>query len=194
MQVTVKQGQNIFDVAMQTAGSISAAFALAMLNGAGITDDLAIGDVLTVPAPVDKSMLQHYSDNGVVPATAVSGHPVPFAGIAGSLPDSDAEYSRRVTDRVTVKQGQNIFDIAIQTAGSVSAAFSMAMLNGSSITDDLAIGDVLTVSTPADKGMLRYYRNAGIIPATATATVTDNILKMEGISYWFINDDFVVNG
>lgn len=72
MQVTVKQGQTIFDIAIQTAGSVSAAFATARLNGLGVTDDLSVGDTLTIAPVADKRMLQHYQDTGNVPATAIS--------------------------------------------------------------------------------------------------------------------------
>jgi len=93
--------------------------------------------------------------------------------------------------QVTVKQGQNIFDIAIQTAGSVSAAFATAILNGIGITEDLVVGDVLMVAAATDKRMLQHYRDAGIVPATATGS--SFFPGQEGVGYWIIGSDFVIS-
>ena len=87
MQVTVKQGQTIFDIAIQTAGSVEAAFSAARLNGMGITDDLTVGDTLISPPVIDKRMLRHYNDAGIVPATAtVTNYPV-YSEPALDLPE-----------------------------------------------------------------------------------------------------------
>jgi len=93
--------------------------------------------------------------------------------------------------QVTVKQGQTIFDIAVQTAGSVQAAFAAAMLNGLSVTDDLAIGDTLAIPPVADKGMLQHYKDTGTVPATALDANAAS--RLEGIGYWFVQYDFVVS-
>lgn len=47
---TISDGQSLLDVALQELGSIAALFDLADANGLGITDALAAGQVLAVPA------------------------------------------------------------------------------------------------------------------------------------------------
>lgn len=47
--VTVKDGQTLFDIAVQSLGSVDRVFDLAQLNGIGITDDLTSGQILLLP-------------------------------------------------------------------------------------------------------------------------------------------------
>jgi hypothetical protein len=44
---------------------------------------------------------------------------------------------------VTVKDGQTLFDIAIQSLGSADRVFDLAQLNGLSLSDELTSGQVL---------------------------------------------------
>lgn len=94
-------------------------------------------------------------------------------------------------EKVVVKQ--SLLDIAIQCCGSVEAVFDIAVLNDLSITDELVVGKAIQCDTVADVNIANYYRNRNLKPATALSlddkiTLTTN----EGISYWAINDDFVV--
>jgi hypothetical protein len=91
--------------------------------------------------------------------------------------------------QVTVKQGQTLFDIAIQTAGDPGAAFSAALLNDLSLTGDLVIGSVLIPPQAVNKRMLQHYSDAAIVPASAQNTG----VRPEGIGYWIIEEDFVVS-
>jgi hypothetical protein len=70
--VTVEQGQNMLDVALQHCGNTSAAFAIAKLNGLSLTDDLIAGSSLIIPDVVEPAMVQYLSDNNIVPATGTS--------------------------------------------------------------------------------------------------------------------------
>ena len=47
--VTVKDGQTLFDIAVQSLGIVDRVFDLAQLNGLGITDELASGQELLLP-------------------------------------------------------------------------------------------------------------------------------------------------
>lgn len=70
---------------------------------------------------------------------------------------------------ITVLHNQTIFDIALQSFGSVEAVFDIALLNGISVTDILPVG--LNLELPdADYGfreVVNYYKSNRIAPATA---------------------------
>lgn len=94
-------------------------------------------------------------------------------------------------EKVVVKQ--SLLDIAIQCCGSVEAVFDIAVLNDLSITDELIVGQTIQCNKITDVNIANYYRNRNLKPATGLSfddkiTLTTN----EGISYWAINDDFIV--
>ncbi len=47
--VTVRDGQTLFDIAIQSLGIVDRVFDVAQLNGLGITDELMSGQVLLLP-------------------------------------------------------------------------------------------------------------------------------------------------
>jgi hypothetical protein len=91
---------------------------------------------------------------------------------------------------IRVLSGQSIFDLAIQSAGSAEAAFEMALLNGVSITDDLA-GMELTEPAPMNRLAVNYYKQNGILPATSDLPDFE-APEREGIGYWAIGNDFII--
>jgi hypothetical protein len=93
---------------------------------------------------------------------------------------------------VKVLNGQSLFDIAIQAAGSVEAAFDIALANGIGITDDLPAGTVLVIPAVLNRRVADYYRANDIKPATALGT-QDVEFVMEGINYWRLEYDFEVS-
>lgn len=96
---------------------------------------------------------------------------------------------------ITVLHNQSLFDIAIQHTGVVENAFSIAKANNISITAFLASGSKLTIPTEVqiNNDVKNYYDARKIQPATGTTEGTDNGLEeLEGISYWIINKNFVV--
>ena len=93
---------------------------------------------------------------------------------------------------IKVLNGQSLFDIAIQAAGSVEAVFDIALANGISITDDLEPGTVLVVPAVLNRQMAEYYRINNIRPATALSAA-DEMLLHEGIGFWFIEFYFIVS-
>ncbi len=86
---------------------------------------------------------------------------------------------------IIVKQGQTLFDIALQYCGSADAAFEIARINNRNITDDPAPGDVLKLPHVRDKRVVKYFADYKLIPASAI------IEKKEGIGYWIIQSDFI---
>lgn len=92
--------------------------------------------------------------------------------------------------QVTVKQGQTLFDIAIQTAGDAAAAFHAALLNGLSLTDDLTAGVALIAPQIANRRMQAHYADNAILPASAQNAGGS---KPEGIGYWVVENDFIVS-
>lgn len=96
-------------------------------------------------------------------------------------------------ERITILDGQSLFDLAIQHAGSIDAVFALASANGLSVTDDLAAGGLVDAVDVSSKPIANYYANNGLTPATAL-TADDKLVaaEMEGISYWAINVDFIV--
>lgn len=94
---------------------------------------------------------------------------------------------------------QSLLDIALQHTGKVENAFGIAVANGISITDDLIVGGVLSISDDMTKNndILSYYTAKNIQPATAIQMITaadDHLAqRQEGISAWAINYDFKVS-
>ncbi|MEG1842421.1 MAG: hypothetical protein RR221_06875 [Alistipes sp.] len=88
---------------------------------------------------------------------------------------------------------QSLIDVAIQTSGSVEAAFALATRNGLSITDNLPSCEIFTVE-PVCKIVVERYRSRGIRPATALED--SNTIPMPsagGVGYMAIEIDFVVS-
>jgi len=70
METIVLEGQSLLDIAVQECGSVEAVIAIAVLNNISITDDLQVGQVLQMPAPVNKQIAQYYKSKNLKPATA----------------------------------------------------------------------------------------------------------------------------
>ena len=93
-------------------------------------------------------------------------------------------------------QGQSLFDIAIQAAGTPEAAFELAMGNGLSITDELPAGSPLN---PPQGGLranavAAYYTQRNLHPATGISeTEVAEAFGGEGIEFWYVEYDFIVN-
>jgi len=69
-QVTVLNGQTLFDLALQCCGDTGAAYDIAVLNDIEVTSYPAAGTVLAVPDPYNKKVYNHYTTNNIKPATA----------------------------------------------------------------------------------------------------------------------------
>lgn len=90
---------------------------------------------------------------------------------------------------VKVKDRQSLLDMAVQTAGSMEAAFGLAAANGVSLTD----GQVLDTVAVENADTVRRYSVQGIQPATALSEEEMAALAQEGINFMGIEIDFVVS-
>lgn len=68
---------------------------------------------------------------------------------------------------IVVLEGQSLFDLALQKGGSIEAVFDFAVVNGLSITDDIAPGMGLLPPDAKRKQIVDYYSKHGLKPGTA---------------------------
>lgn len=92
---------------------------------------------------------------------------------------------------ISVKSRQSVFDVAIQACGSVEGAIELAMLNGWSLTEELEAGAVVMVGKEINSKVKRFYDYNEICPATSISTA--DVIREDGIEYWAIENDFIVN-
>lgn len=176
--VSVAPGQSLYDIAVQHAGSAEAVFGIAAANGLAVTDALTPGQVLQVPEVADKRVrriMQEYQ-----PASENQGDDATVMGWIVQRSDT----TRRSGD-VIVRPGQSIWDIALQYAGSMEAAWEIARLNGLTVTTTLTPGQVLIMPPGVDTSLIRFFATGGYVPAS-----DDTIL--EGIDYWMVALEFEV--
>ena len=73
MQITVKNNQSIFDIALLKTGSIEEAINMSILFGISITDIIEAGTVLDfTPIITSKKILNYFENNKLTPATALA--------------------------------------------------------------------------------------------------------------------------
>lgn len=94
---------------------------------------------------------------------------------------------------VKVKDRQSLLDMAVQTAGSMEAAFRLCEANGLGITDTLQDGQVLDTVAAENADTVRRYSVQGIQPATALSAEEMAALAQEGINFMGIEIDFAVS-
>ena len=186
----VLEGQSLFDIAIQSCGSAEAAFDLAVLNGVSLTDDVTVD--LSVPVVIDADVASYFAKKNIQPATA--------AGIIPDLivtpVDSLISYESILqSDEVIVLEGQSFFDLATMYCGSPELAYEFAELNEMAVTDEPATGMQLKKPIMNNKRIATYYAEKALQPATATTYTTGGgeLPTDEGIGYWAIEIDFVVN-
>jgi hypothetical protein len=90
--------------------------------------------------------------------------------------------------QATVLTEQSIFDLAIQEAGTIEAAFAIAVANNISITALPDAGERVSGIEAIERPVTNYYANKGLIPATANLIG----LEFEGIGYWGVEIDFII--
>ena len=95
---------------------------------------------------------------------------------------------------ITVLHNQSLLDLALQHTGTIESIFELAVLNDKSITDDMVAGTSLLIGEISNKDILAYYTAKNIQPATAFTKADEQVFeRLEGISIWAINLDFVVS-
>lgn len=118
--VTVRDGQNLFDISTYKLLNVDQVFEVALLNGLSITDELVSGQVIHLPEAKE----QEHRET-VLPEKTLQKVFVAYA-----------------------KEKQTLFDIAVQYLGKVDAVFTIALLNELSITDVLESGQALVIPLP----------------------------------------------
>ena len=95
---------------------------------------------------------------------------------------------------ITVLHNQSLLDLALQHTGTIESIFELAVLNEKSITDDMVAGTSLLIGEISNKDILNYYTAKGIQPVTAFTKSDKQVFeRLEGISIWAINLDFIVS-
>ena len=104
-------------------------------------------------------------------------------------------HRRQINMTITVLHNQSLLDLALQHTGDIERIFELAVLNEKSVTDDMTAGASLLVeATTTNKDILAYYTAKNIQPATAFTKADEQVFeRLEGISIWAINLDFVVS-
>lgn len=96
---------------------------------------------------------------------------------------------------ITALHNQSLLDLALQHTGTIESVFELAEANALNITDDVVAGKTLALSDEAftNKDILAYYTAKNLQPATAFSKEDDQVFeRLEGISIWAINLDFIV--
>lgn len=98
---------------------------------------------------------------------------------------------------IIVLNNQSLFDISIRYTGTIENAFTIAVANGLSLTDELEPGAQLII--PADveinNDVVSYFASRGMQPATGL-TETDKMIAntvQRGIGYMQIGKTFKVS-
>ena len=91
----------------------------------------------------------------------------------------------------TVKQGQCFLDKVTQLTGSFENALEMAVLNGLSMTDEVAKGLVVNPTEVTNKRVVASY-NEFNEPATNISQSEIEALETIGIGIMVIEDTFIV--
>lgn len=67
---------------------------------------------------------------------------------------------------IIVKDRQTMLDVALQTSGSLEGLIALAIVNGRSVTDELADGEELQEAEVVDSNVVERYKVEEIFPAT----------------------------
>jgi len=71
MEITARNNQSLFDIALMMYGSAEAAFDIALENDLSVTDELSSGTVLNITMPAKSKIAEYYVINEVKPATGL---------------------------------------------------------------------------------------------------------------------------
>lgn len=95
---------------------------------------------------------------------------------------------------ITVKPHQCLLDIALRETGSIGGIFTIALLNGINITDELTGGQLLETTGAAvlDNSVTTYYRDLKIYPGTSL-TLDAAVTPRGGIGFMGIGIDFKIS-
>lgn len=95
--------------------------------------------------------------------------------------------------KVTVLNNQTLFDLAIRYCGSPIAAFAIARANEMSVSAIINAGEEINIPLQLNADVVDYFNRKNHQPATGWNPVRNGAQpKQEGISFWAINDDFII--
>ena len=97
---------------------------------------------------------------------------------------------------ITALHNQSLLDLALQHTGTIESVFELAEANSLNITDDVQAGAPLYLGEGfgVRNEILNYYTAKNLQPATAFSREDEQVFeRLEGISIWAINLDFVVS-
>jgi len=98
--------------------------------------------------------------------------------------------------QITVLHNQSLLDLALQHTGTIESVFEFAEANSLNITDDVQAGAPLYLGEGVGgrNEILSYYTAKNLQPATAFTKEDEQVFeRLEGISIWAINLDFIVS-
>lgn len=90
---------------------------------------------------------------------------------------------------ITVGNRQTLLDLAMQHAGNAEAAFAMCVQQDVPITNEYAAGTILPAPEIENEDVITLYRTEKAKPASILQNAENDL---EGINYWIIEDDFIV--
>lgn len=95
---------------------------------------------------------------------------------------------------VKVQANQTLIDIAMQCMGDASFVFAVAAANGLEVTADLVPGTILQVPEAGldKKKTVEYFNMQGNQPASLLSGEVGGVETDEGIDFWYVEDDFVI--
>ena len=97
---------------------------------------------------------------------------------------------------VAALHNQSLLDLALQHTGTIESVFELAKDNALNITDDVQAGTPLYLGEGLGvrNDILAYYTAKNLQPATAFSKEDEQVFeRLEGISIWAINLDFIVS-
>ena len=97
---------------------------------------------------------------------------------------------------ITALHNQSLLDLALQHTGTIESVFEFAEANSLNITDDVQAGAPLYLGEGLGvrNEILSYYTAKNLQPATAFTKEDEQVFeRLEGISIWAINLDFIVS-
>ena len=97
---------------------------------------------------------------------------------------------------ITALHNQSLLDLALQHTGTIESVFEFTEANALNITDDVQAGTPLYLGEGLGvrNEILAYYTAKNLQPATAFSKEDEQVFeRLEGISIWAINLDFIVS-
>lgn len=93
-QVTVLNGQTIFDIALQCCGDIGAAYDIAVLNDIEVTSYPAVGVSLEIPDAANRNAVRYYDHNKIKPSSVFMFNPYNLSSMSLRVKNPNYDLSK----------------------------------------------------------------------------------------------------